>query len=163
MCSYPVMSTGNPISMPWAKYGHLKHDGTLILVECRALWGEPERDICHQRKYTVLHTMSNAWISDLSYNTGTELTGWSRHAYHWWLTLHTDSAHRASVHMDSWKYSEMSLVAVTLHQFAAGLQCPPSGKASLRPFIICQVSVSEPDPSLLLVCWSWWRSVYVAR
>ena len=89
MCSYPVMSTGNPTSTQWAKYGHLKHDSILILVECRALWGEPEWDICSQRKYTVLHTVSNAWISDFSYNTGTELTGWSRHAYHWWHTLHT--------------------------------------------------------------------------
>jgi len=32
--------------------------------------------------YIVVHTVSNTWISDYSYNTGTEITVWSRHAHH---------------------------------------------------------------------------------
>ena len=56
-------------------------------MECRALWGEPERDICSQCKYTVLHTVGKVRTSDYSYNTGTMLTGRSRHAYRYSLTV----------------------------------------------------------------------------
>jgi len=40
-------------------------------------------------------TNNEQWISDYSYNSGTELTDWSRRTHHWCHihTLHIDSAH----------------------------------------------------------------------
>ena len=62
------------------------------LVGCRRLWDEPEHIICHSCNHMMLHTISNAWISDY-YNTGTELTGWSGSDHVRLHTLHTDPAH----------------------------------------------------------------------
>ena len=42
----------------------------VVIVECVVLV---------ECKHCVLHTISSVWISDYSYNTGTELNGWSMH------------------------------------------------------------------------------------
>ena len=62
-------------------------------------------------------TNNEQWISDYSYNAGTELTDWSRRTHHWCHihTLHTDLAHdvlsrigEMAICMDGWNLSQMS-------------------------------------------------------
>ena len=51
------------------------------------------------------HSEQYVWISDYSYNIGTELTGWGRYVHHYWYTLHTDPAHCVLSTYERWLYT----------------------------------------------------------
>jgi len=81
-----------------------KHHWTIyVLVECRTLWGEPERSQRHYTQCMAIATRRN-WVDRLK-QTRTSLVSYT----HCTLIQHTmRSAREMAVYVDSWKHSQMS-------------------------------------------------------
>jgi len=111
----------------------------ISLLDCRTLWGGPQRDTCSQYNALIHYAqwLSNAWISDCSYNTGTELTGWSRHTHiicqiHTHI-LHSDPAHHvvsrrgSCIHGQLWQFLSQPVsqgIPFSMKSLAVGLSLP---------------------------------------
>ena len=108
------------------------------LVEWRTFWGKPE-ETSRQCKHTVLHTMSNVWISDCSYIRHKNWVDRLKQTHtsfcytHCTLIYHTTY----SVHMDGWKYSQNNVVPQVYTQVAVTLlpYLLHSGKDSLQSLV----------------------------
>ena len=83
-------------------------------------YGNREGRSMHSMKvHYTLHTMSTVWISDSSYNTGTDwlkqmwhITGVT-HTTHWPSTPQTQQERWLDVYIDHWKHSQMSCTEYT--------------------------------------------------
>jgi len=85
-------------------------------------WARP---IHSMKVHYTLHTMSTVWISDSSYNTGTD---WLKqmwciigvtHTAHWPSTPHTQQERWLHVYIDHWQHSQMSCTEYTSYCYVA--------------------------------------------
>jgi len=79
----------------------------------------------HVNLYIVVHTVSNAWISDYSYNTGTEITVWSRHALSY-------------THTANWSSRKDGYMWVDLRKGVISRKTPNFGTFKLSPLQISE-------------------------